>query len=326
MGIRSTGDLTSRGSADAHVGGRPVAARSATVEGRTIVVAGRWIRIAAVKDEDLIEGEGIADPHAFVARLKAIRLKADVFTFTQKLPDTAPRYGYHLEWDNPAVIRISTFEDWWTRRVEPSVRRAVRKASKVGVLARAAEFDDAFVRGIAEIYNETPIRQGRTFWHYRKDLDTVRRENSTYLERSAFIGAYYQDELIGFMRMVYVDKVATIIQLLSKVKHFEKRPTNALIAKAVEMCEGKGVEHLVYCSYIYNDPDSSLTEFKRRNAFEPVLLPRYYVPLNWKGGVALRLKLHREVAAHVPRPILASARRLRRSWNQRWAMMAKAGS
>ena len=119
------------------------------------------------------------------------------------------------------------------------MRRAVRKAAKAGVVVKVAEFDDAFVQGIVSINNETPIRQGRRFWHFQKSFDAVKRENSTYAERNAFLGAYYQDELIGFIRMTYADKVANIVQLLSMIKHYDKRPANALIAKAVEICEQK---------------------------------------------------------------------------------------
>ena len=84
------------------------------------------------------------------------------------------------------------------------------------------------------------------------------------------------------------------------IRHFDKRPANALIAKAVEICEPQRViSHLIYCSYIYNDPKSSLTEFKRRNGFEKVLLPRYYIPLTPKGRLALNLGLHRGLVQSV---------------------------
>jgi hypothetical protein len=290
---------------------------SVEVAGRTVVASGKWITVAAIKDEDLVEGDVVAEPESFVARLKATRLPADLFTFAQKLPDTVPRYPYRLEWDNLAVISITTFADWWEKQVEASVRRAVRKGTKLGVVAKVAELDDAFVEDIAEIYNETPVRQGRVFWHYQKDLETVRRENSTYPDRSVLIGVSFQDELIGFLRMILVDKVASIIQILSKMKHFDKRPTNVMLAKAVELCEQKGLSHLVYCSYVYNDPKSSLTEFKRRNGFEQVLVPRYYIPLTLKGTVALRLNLHRGLTALIPTPAVTRLRQLRAWWNRR---------
>jgi hypothetical protein len=291
-------------------------APAGTIDGRPLTVSGRWVKVAGLKDEDLIEGEVVGDPRAFAARVRASGVKADVFTFARRLGEPIVDVGFHREWDNLAVIRVTSFTEWWEKRVESSVRRAVRKAAKVGVVARIVEFDEALVEGIVDIYNETPVRQGRAFWHYQKSIDAVRRENSTYLERSTFIGVYLADELIGFLRMIHVDSVASIVQILSKVKHFDKRPTNALLAKAVEVCEQRGIAHMVYCAYVYNDTKNSLTEFKKRNGFEQVLVPRYYVPLTLKGRVALRLGLHRPLASHIPAPVLSRLRRIRKLLNE----------
>ena len=309
--------------ADIRIKGKATCVPSAQIDGRTVIATGKWLKIAAVKDEEFVEGEIVANPELFVSGLKETGLNVDIFTFAQKLPDSIPKYTYHLEWDNPAVIPITTYSDWWERCAESSVRRAVRKATKLGVVVKLAEFDDAFVEGIVGIYNETPIRQNKPFWHYQKDFDAVRRENSTYPERSAFIGAYYNDELIGFIRLVYVNKVANIVQLLTKMEHFDKRPANALIAKAVEICEQKGASHLMYCNYIYYDPKSSLTEFKRRNGFEQVLLPRYYIPLTHKGRIALKWKLHHRLVDHIPKPVLTQLLKVRSLWYRRKLQVAK---
>ncbi len=308
---------TGIGYTEIRVKGKPVAVPSVQIDGRTVITAGKWLRVAAVQDEDLVEGEAVADPASFVLHLKETAPKADIFTFVQKLPETTPKYTYHLEWDNLAVIPITTFSDWWEKRVESSVRRAVRKAAKAGVVVKLAEFDDAFVKGIVSINNETPTRQGRRFWHFQKSFDAVKRENSTYAERNAFLGAYCKDELIGFIRMTYADKVANIVQLLTMMKHYDKRPANALIAKAVDICEQKGISHLMYYNYIYNDPKSSLTEFKRRNGFEKVLLPRYYIPLTPKGKLALSLGLHRGLAQRIPKPLFTQLLKMRSLWYAR---------
>lgn len=209
------------------------------------------------------------------------------------------------------------------KRLESSVRRAFRKAAKSGVVVKRAEFDDAFVNGIAGINNETPFRQGKAFWHYQKSFDAVKYENSTYPARNIFIGAYYENQLIGFIRIIYTDKVASIIQLLSMVKHYDKRPANALIAKAVEICEQEGFSHLMYCNYIYNDPNSSLTEFKRRNGFEQVLVPRYFIPMTLKGRIVLRLGLHRGFVQRIPKPILLRLLKIRNSWYEQRIKNAK---
>jgi hypothetical protein len=156
------------------------------------------------------------------------------------------------------------------------------------------KFNDELVKCIKNIYDETPIKQGRRFWHYGKNLETVKMENGTYLQRSEFIGAYYNEELIGVIKFVYVDRVAWIMQILSRGFHYDKRPMNALIAKAVEVCHDKGMLYLVYAKFSYgNKKNSRLAEFKRRNGFEEMRFPRYYIPLTVTGTIALKLKLHR---------------------------------
>ena len=77
--------------ADISVGGKAFSAPSAHIEGRTVIATGTWMKIAAVKDEELVEGETVADPELFVSRLKQTGLNADIFTFAQKLPDAIPR-------------------------------------------------------------------------------------------------------------------------------------------------------------------------------------------------------------------------------------------
>jgi len=322
-GLQSARGTVSAGETVIGVRGKAVSVPSAQIDGRTVITTGKWPKIAAVRDEDLVEGEIVANPEAFISQLKESGLNADLFTFVQKLPATTPKYAYHLEWDNLAVIPITTFTNWWEKQVEASVRRAVRKAAKSGVAVRLAELDDAFVQGIVSINNETPVRQGKPFWHYQKSFDAVKLENATYPQRTIFLGAYYENELIGFIRLTTVDRWASVIQILSMVKHLDKRPTNALISKAVEVCEQRGFSHLVYCNYVYNDPKSTLTEFKRRNGFEQVLLPRYYIPLTLKGKVALRFGLHRGLVQRIPQPIISRLLKVRSLWYERTVKASK---
>lgn len=285
-------------------------------------MTGRWPRVATVEAESLVEGDTIPAPESFIPSLLESGLKADIFTFTQKLPDTTPRHKYHLEWSNIAAIPITTFSDWLTNRAEHDVRSALKKAARLGLIAKVAECNDTFVHGVKSIYDETPVRQGKPFWHYLKDFEQVKSEISTYPERSAFVGAYWEEELIGFLKLVFLDKAeAVILQVISKQQHSNKKPTNALIAKAVEICVQRGVSYLTYGSYAYRDENNSLTEFKRRNGFEKILLPKYYIPLNTAGRVALRLGLHHQVADWLPKPVLAKLRGIRGLWYAR-----KAGS
>lgn len=274
---------------------------SVVFEDRTILVLGKWIRIAAVHDENWVEGEVIKDPETVVARLKKDKLKADLFTFPQRLPDVEPRFQYPLEWDNAAAIPLSTYTDWWENRIPQEARKNVRRSAKRGVVVRTVLLDDQFIQGITDIYNETPVRQGKPFPKYGQDFETVKKDVSQILERSQFIGAYSGSELIGFVKLVYLGKVASILSINSKNQHFDKRPTNALVAKTVEICCEKGMSHLLYGRYTYGKKVSSpLTEFKRRNGFEKILIPRYYIPLTVRGRVILKLNLHQGLVGVLP--------------------------
>lgn len=283
------------------VKGKQIEVATTTIADRTIIVNGRMLKIAAVRDEGVVEGEVVSDPDRFVSQLKQSRLKADVFTFAEKLPHLEPRFRCYYEWDNIAAIPISTFDVWWKKQIKDKTRNMVRKAQKCGLAVRVVAFDDTLVRQIMEIYNESPIRQGRPFWHYGKDFETVKRELKTYIERSHFIGAYLGDELVGFMKLVTVDRTATLFHFLSKIEHRDKSPMNALIAKAVELCAETGIQHLIYGKFTYgNKTESPLSDFKSRNAFEKMNLAKYYIPLTWKGKVALKWGLHRGLLGILP--------------------------
>ena len=286
------------------ISGKTLYVPSAEICGRTVVVKGKWIRTAQVKDEEVVEGVTVENPDSFITKLKESRLQADVFTFAQRPPEITPKYDYHLEWDNWAAVRTTCFKDWWENLPQES-RKNVRRAARRGVVVKIVPFDDNLVNGAHRIYNHTPVRDGRPFWHFGKDVHTVRRELATYLDRSEFIGAYWNEELIGFVKIVRVDHVATLMHILSMNEHYDKRPMNALIAKAVEFCEQKGISHLIYGQFIYgNKRRSSLVEFKRRNGFEQINFPRYYVPLSLRGKLFVWLRLYRGFSGLVPEPIL----------------------
>ena len=170
-----------------------------------------------------------------------------------------------------------------------------------------------FVRGMTAIFNETPIRQGRRFWHYGKDFETVKKQFSRFLYREELLGAYYHDELVGFVMLGKTPAFADLGQIISKVEHRDKAVTNALIAKAVEVCCERGIGHLVYAFWT----DDSLGEFKRQSGFREVKLPRYYVPLTLKGRMALRAGAHRGLKELLPTALTSSLKRARRAWYQR---------
>ncbi len=282
--------------------------------GKEIRIRGRLIRIG------FVDGEGyqfLEEPEAALESLRISKPRIDLFTFIQKLSDTSPKYTYSMEWDNFAALRVSTYDEWMTKQIDFKVRNKVRKATKNGVVVREVPFDDAYVRGIHAIYNESPTRQGKAFWHYGKDLETVRKMNATFMDRSIFIGAFLDGDLIGFVKLVFDEtrSQAGLMQIVSMIRHRDKAPTNALIAQAVRSCAERGISYLWYANMSYgNKRDYGNADFKRHNGFQKIELPRYYVPLTLAGRMALRLGLHHSMADWIPEPVAATYRRIRRQW------------
>ncbi len=291
--------------------GKLLTVPAAFVDGRTIVTTQKLVKVAEIHDEHW-QAVGVQDPEMMIKGLKHQKFKADIFSFAQKLPHTKPQFDYPMEWNNVAAIPITTHTEWWEKRVPQETRKNVRRAAKRGVEVRSVKFDTFLVHSIKSIYDEAPIRQGRRFWHYGKDLSAIEKENGTYRDRCDFIGAFHNGELIGFLKMVHVGKVASIMQIICKNAHYDKRPTNALLAKAVEICGERGMSHFIYGQYTYgNNNDASLTEFKRRNGFEEILLPRYYVPLTAWGHVCINTRLHLGLRRLLPKAIESRLLRLR---------------
>lgn len=286
--------------------GHVPSATSFSFDDRLIVRTGSWLKVARIHDEVWQENP-LTSPAATIEAIRTSQLGADLFTFSQLLPDLTPHHSYHTACDNLAVADTTNFTGWWESLPQES-RKNTRKCQKRGVVLRPVTLDDTLVRGIKAIYDETPIRQGRRFWHYGKDLATVQRENASYLDRAQFIGAYLNEELIGFMKIVFVGRGARIMQILSMNAHYDKHVMNALLSFAMELCSKRPVEHLIYGQYVYgNKRNSSVTEFKRRNGFQEVLLPRYYVPFTWRGTVAISSGLYRNINELLPEPLINAA-------------------
>ena len=287
------------------------------IEGRKVIVRGGFCRVAE------IEGEGykfLADPAAAIAALQGSNTRADILTFMQEQAEASSRYEYPYEWDNFAVLSISTFDQWWSKQIGFKARNKAKQAEKKGLVIREVPFDDALARGIWEIYNEVPVRQGRRFPHYGKTFEAVRAMSATFLDSSVFIGAFDGNKLIGFIKLTMNDArtQAGLMHILSMVSYRDKAPTNGLVVQAVRSCADRGVARLVYANFAYGKKSrSSLSDFKERNGFQRVDVPRYYVPLTRWGAVAYRLGLHRRLSEQMPESVAAKLRELRSRWYQR---------
>ncbi len=228
-------------------------------------------------------------------------LGADIFTFIERkwcCPITNPQKSWLKASDNIALLEMTSYDEW-LKKVGKKTRNMIRKAEKSWIETHVAEQDEGLAVGIWRIYNETPIRQERGFPHYGASLADVR--NSVFSAvNSTFIGAYLQQELAGFIQLVHGDNITIISQILSLQKHWDKAVNNALVAKAVEFCAGKGVKWLMY-GRVGNHPN--LDTFKLNNGCVKYELFRYYIPLTRKGKLATKLGLQRDFKDILPESV-----------------------
>lgn len=285
--------------------------------GKDIKIKGRFLRIAHLDGDKYTFPD---NPEAMLDGLRKCGRRIDLFTFLQKLPETSRRYDYPMEWDNLAVLPVSTFDHWWKHQINSYPRNRARQAEKKGVVFREVPFGDELLQGICEIYNEVPIRQGKRFPHHGMTLERAREYAGTYLDRSVYIAGFLDGTMIGFIKLVMDESRthACLVHILSMVQHKDKAPTNALIAQAVRSCEQHGLSYLVYEHFTYGKKQGdSLSHFKEVNGFKRMDLPRYYIPLTALGRVAFRLGLHHKLVDHLPESLVGKLRDFRKAWHGR---------
>lgn len=279
---------------------------------RIIAIKGRLLRIGESFDEFWMKANEWPPPSEIVEGLRKDPNRPDLFTSAQKLPNISPQHPFYYEWDEIAAVPIVSYDRWFSEQADRKIRKNLRKSLREGIVTKVIPFSDDLVRGIASIYNELPVRQGKKFRHFGKDAKTVERENRTYLERSVFIGAFLNNELVGFAKIVFDDEVASLMQFLSKAAHHDKRPNDALMAKSIEVCEQKGVRYLTYGQYTYGKRETNgLTQFKKSLGFQEIKIPRYFIPLTLKGRAALGLHLHKGLKGLMPPGLSTTLARLR---------------
>ena len=269
-----------------NIKGNYVLVDSLKINNIVLVVTGSLTKTARIKEEMYSDVE---EPESILEILRESDLKPDIFTFMERLPGLEPKFGYYCEMEPRTILHVKDYDHWWNNQIISQARTKVRKAEKKGVNVKLVDFSDELVEDIMEIYNETPIRQGKAFWHYGKDFSEVKKDLSRDLDRSDFIGAYLNDTLIGFIKLINTPEIADPVLCISMISQYDKAPNNVLIAKMVEICAEKKIPHINYGIWRHD----SHAEFLVANGFEMVLCPRYYCTLTAKGELALKLNLHR---------------------------------
>jgi len=279
-----------------------------------ILTKGQFLKVASVHDEAWMDSE-LENPEACIAQLRSQRPRADVFTFAQMPFGTDARYAYHCEPDSIAVAKVDDFKAWW-ESLPQETRKNARRSERCGVRVEVKPFDDTLIRDLVALNNSSPLRQGRPYTHYGKSFEQVKKDHLSFIDRSEFLCAYFEDELIGYIKLVFRGpRLASILNILVDDKHRDKRCANALMKKAVERSHETGRTHLTYGFFHHgNKRDETITLFKVRHGFEEVLSPRYYVALTLRGKLAVAAGLHRGLLFVLPSKVLATVVDLRSKW------------
>jgi hypothetical protein len=256
-----------------------------------IKISGRILKIARLRHQWF---EYLAEPVPFIEEIRRARV-ADLLYFLQEAHVKRPELCFYNEPVAMSLLTFKSFDDWW-KGLHFKARNKARKAEKTGVVLRLIKPDDDFVRGVESIYNEWPIRQGRKFPHYGKNFETIKRDLSSFPDCTSFVGAYHNDELIGFTKLFKGDQIVRTVHIISKLSHRDKCVMDALIAKAVQMCDEMKISHLHYGDWTSN----SLGVFRQKFGFEPHYCPGYLLPLTWRGKLALSARLHRPLRQRLP--------------------------
>jgi hypothetical protein len=282
---------------------------------KEVLVSGSLVKIARLVGE--LDGPPgrLAD---VVTRVRTLAPNTDLFTFTPGILHLDHRYPCPMEWDNIAAIDLQAYDRWLMTEAGKKARKLIRKGEHAGLHTRLVALDHELVEGIKAIFDEVPVRQGKPFWHYQKPTEDVLAMMQRDIGRSVFLGAFHEEELVGFAKLLFGHAWVRSVQLLSKIRHRDKAPNNILVASAAEIGRKRGCRFLIYGQYNYGAVGSSgLTEFKKHNGFEKVAIPRYYVPLTWRGRAALNLRIHNGIAEVLPRRIVRMALTVRDAYYSR---------
>jgi hypothetical protein len=287
--------------------GVPVRLDAVRAENKAFIISGRFIKTAALKNE---WQQDVEKPEEIIREITASPAKIDLLRFWQRIPESEAKYGYYKEWRDVAAIAIRSFDHWWEKQISGKTRNMVRKSDKMGVKIEEVQLSDEFVHGIVAIFNQSPVRRGKRFWHYGRSFESVKEGLAADSGEAIFIGAYLENELIGFIKLLLADRYAMIVLILDKTTHRDKAAMNGMIAKAVQICAERNIPFLTYTTWRRGDHGA----FQQRSGFEKIRVPEYFVPLTLKGAIALRLGLHKGLRGAIPEGMMVWLLALRNKW------------
>src|SRR5947208_13788121 len=112
---------------DTMIDGKPGRIECVDIDGQTYSLSRGVATIIQLEDDWY---DDVRNPMLVIATLRESRLRADVFTFWQRLPKTNPEFEFRTEWESLAALPVTTYDHWWNKQIKPETRNLVRKAQK----------------------------------------------------------------------------------------------------------------------------------------------------------------------------------------------------
>jgi len=88
---------------------------------RKVPVQGRCAVFARLDADDY---QILDDPEPVLTELRESKLRIDIFTSCRKLPETAPKIAYPMEWDNMAVLNVTPLSNGGQSRSGSSAKQS----------------------------------------------------------------------------------------------------------------------------------------------------------------------------------------------------------
>lgn len=285
--------------------------------GATILAPRRRWGVAMLLDEDYLDGP-LVEVGALREALRGLENPPMALRCSSLAHlDTASGDGA-VEWDNRSCLTLSQPQSWVKKQVAKDVREGLRRARREGVEVREIPFDEESFEAIATLFNETPIRQGKRYWHYGKSARQIGEELSPLAGRSVFVGAFLGARLVGFSQIVRLERLRILrtVHVLGSVQAKRVRPVSAMIEWMVQYGWEQGFERLVYGKHNYGgSPNDTLAAFKSRHGFRLTPLRVDYHPLSPWGAWFLAAGLHRSPREMIPAELVHTLK----GWRARWA-------
>lgn len=275
-----------------------------------ILLPPNGVGLATIHDEDYLDKTN----WDWMGAIEAIKGHALGFRFPEYLvsQDQEISHAYHAS--NRSRLNLSDYAHWEKKQIKKDVREGLRRANREGVSVERVAYSNLVVEVASEVFNETPYRQGRRFWHYGKSHEQLRQELAPLSAVSQYFLARKGSEYVGFAQIVPLPHrgSARSVHVISKAQHVRSRVSSALIQSIVAYCCDTKLTSFVYGRHIYSgNENSNLRKFKERHGFRNYEYKNYYVPVAPLGHAYLAMGLYQGLREMVPKPAIEFAKSIR---------------